>query len=56
MLLLWVRFYYTKSGMGLWGKGREWWVGVGVVLRYTFTMLPLPVKDAFRPSNFGHGR
>ena len=27
-----VRFYYTKSGMGLWGKGR----GCGVVLRYTF--------------------
>ena len=49
-----VRFYYTKLGIGLWGKGRG--CEVGVVLRYTFTMLPLPVKDTFRPSNFGHGR
>jgi len=36
------------------GKGFTGWLGccyrqVGVVLRYTFTMLPLLVKDTFRP-------
>jgi hypothetical protein len=47
-----VRFYYTKSGMGLWGKGRGF--GVGVVLRYTFTVLLIP-ENTFserRPQSF----
>jgi len=44
--VIWVRFYYTKSGIGLWGSKKlgRFYRMVERLLLYNFIMLWMPVN------------